>query len=232
MRFIHDVEWDYPEPDKVCGRVFVTAGPPYGGRLDDKPTYKGARAEVTFLTTASEDEVVLTGSFHDIREALQEALSMLTSIEESYKEDFKDHTANAVQCQVCKTWYDQRCAPNIEHADGCGNTCFGDGTVFVTAAEVEVQTPSGAWCPITCENFDKIRKGDPFRFTGPLHETEQHILHVARSDAHKRFNPHRHPPVAVLGVLVDYVSQEKMEEARAMHLVRTLRQGSQKRGEQ
>lgn len=228
MRFVHGVEWDYPEPDKVGGRVFVTATP-YGGRVDEKPAYKGCRAEVTFLSTASEDEVVLEGSLQDIRESLREAIEILNSMEAMYREDYNEHATNAVQCPVCKSWYDQRCAPKIEHPDGCGNTCLGDDTVFVTAAEVEVQTPSGAWCPIT---FDKIRKGDPFRFTGPLHETEQHILHVARSDAHKRFNPHRHPPVAVLGVLVDYVSREKRVEARALHLIRALQQGSQKRGEQ
>lgn len=219
MRFVHGVEWDYPEPDKVGGRVFVTAEP-YGGHIDVKPTYKGAKAEVTFFTTASEDEVVLEGSLHDIRESLQEALEMLNSMDEMYREDFEEHAANAVQCTVCKTWYDQRSAPIIEHPDGCGNTCFGDGTVFVSASDAEVKTPSGAWCPLTCENFDTIHKGDVFRFTSEIRGAEQYIERTARGNAYKRFRRNRVPPVAELGVLVDYVSREAMDAARASHLAR------------
>lgn len=171
-------------PEDVGGRVFVRANAAHPDPRGESIRWRGGTAEVTIFgspNNENNDEVTLTGSLHDVREALREALSMLDTMEMHFTEQIEDYAGNAVACPVCGGWVDSR-AKDKGHPDGQGDTCLGDGTVLIAERETQYLIVADGLKPVRSRD---IKRGMVFQW-GPDAGDEEVRVVEALDDAHVR----------------------------------------------
>lgn len=122
MKVVLDIGWS-PEDRKSGADCVLVDASAYVNRCDEPPHYKGGYASLTVHGRNKEGAVQIDDSIEDIRNVLTQGLRLLDVYEAHFRDEKAEARAHAEQCSVCSAWFDRR---KNGHADGKGNTCFGE----------------------------------------------------------------------------------------------------------